>query len=385
MAEQQSQTQTLVQEVAASFVRIRPWPYRRWMESIGIPIHKGYYIEDLRTLELGWWPERECNSAFLELVGSEGMSEVRVTEVPPGKTLPPVKFALDEVVYVVEGRGLTTVWGGDDGLKKTFEWQKHSMFLIPRGHSYRLTNAQGDKPARLLHYNYLPLAMSTVASPDFFFANSFEEPDLLHGGRDDFYSPAIAAQIPDSRVIWGIRDVWFGNFFPDMRAWDKLNAMTGRGAGGRAVYVQFPRSEMMAHMSLFGADTYKKAHRHGPGFVIVIPAGEGYSIMWQEGQEKVVIPWHEASLFVPPNRWFHQHFNVGDSSARYLAFHPPSQFEGWAEKIEDLNRDQIEYPDEDSFVREKFEQEMAQRGKTSRMPQEAYQDRDYQWDYSEAN
>ena len=76
-----------------------------------------------------------------------------------------------------------------------------------------------------------------------------------------------------------------------------MSAMMGRGAGGRAVYVQFPRSEMMAHMSLFGADTYKKAHRHRPGFVIVIPAGEGYSIMWQEGGEKVVIPWHEASLF----------------------------------------------------------------------------------------
>ena len=90
-------------------------------------------------------------------------------------------------------------------------------------------------------------------------------------------------------------------------------------------------------------------------------------------------------FFVPPNRWFHQHFNVGDSSARYLAFHPPAQFEGWAEKTEDLNRDQIEYPNEDSLVRKKFEEEMAKRGKTSRMPQEAYQDRDYQWDYLEAN
>ena len=69
----------------------------------------------------------------------------------------------------------------------------------------------------------------------------------------------------------------------------------------------------------------------------MIPAGEGFSVMWREGQEdnKVVIPWHEGSIFIPPNKWFHQHFNVGESRARYLAFHPPVQFAGYAEKVED--------------------------------------------------
>ena len=33
---------------------------------------------------------------------------------------------------------------------------------------------------------------------------------------------------------------------------------------------------------------------------LVIPAGEGFSYMWPEGREKVFIPWHEASVFVPP-------------------------------------------------------------------------------------
>jgi gentisate 1,2-dioxygenase len=140
---------------------------------------------------------------------------------------------------------------------------------------------------------------------------------------------------------------------------------------------------MTAHMSVFPARTYKKAHRHGPAFTIVIPAGEGYSIMWQEGQEKLVIPWHESTLFVPPDRWFHQHFNIGETSARYLAFHPAAQFEGFSEKIEDRARDQIEYPDEDPFIRQTFEEELAKRGLTSLMAEKAYQDRDYQWAYSE--
>ena len=84
-------------------------PYDMWVESLDIPIHKGYYIEDVRKVDVGWWEERQCNAAFLQLAGQEGVTEARVTEIPPGKTLPPLKFALDEVVYVADGRGLTTV------------------------------------------------------------------------------------------------------------------------------------------------------------------------------------------------------------------------------------------------------------------------------------
>jgi len=177
----------------------------------------------------------------------------------------------------------------------------------------------------------------------------------------------------------GLRVYWYGNFFPDMRAWDKLDANVRRGAGGRSVYMQFPYSEVSAHMSVFAAQTYKKAHRHGPGRAIIIPAGEGFSIMWEEGKEKIVVPWHECSLFVPPNRWFHQHFNVGGNNARYLALHPPMQFHGHAEKVEDGAKDQIEYPDEDPFIRKKFEEDLATRGVQSLMPAEAYTDRNYEW------
>ena len=33
----------------------KTFTHDEWMESQGIPIHRGYYIEDLRTLQLGWW------------------------------------------------------------------------------------------------------------------------------------------------------------------------------------------------------------------------------------------------------------------------------------------------------------------------------------------
>lgn len=361
--------------------------YDRWIESHGIPVHRGFYVEDVKTLELGWWEERQCHAAFLKLAGQEIISEARVTEIPPGKTTSPIRFALDEIVYVADGRGLTAVWA-EGKPKKTFEWEKHSLFLLPHHHSYQLTNVQGNKPARLLHYNYLPLAMLLTPDPELFFNNPHVDLKRIYDGGQEFYSVAQSVKDTDGGSQWHAqrarqRNIWFGNFFPDLRSWDKLEVHAGRGAGGHLLLLKFPRSGMKGHMSVFPSRTYKKAHRHGPGTVIVIPAGEGYSIMWEEGKEKIVIPWHEGSVFVPPNRWFHQHFNIGAAPARYLAFHPPRGMEGYSEKVEDLARDQIEYPNEDPFVREKFVAELAKRGIKSAMPDEAYRDAKFQWQYEE--
>ena len=101
--------------------------------------------------------------------------------------------------------------------------------------------------------------------------------------------------------------------------------------------------------------------------------------MWEEGKDKVTAPWKPGSLITPPNKWFHQHFNVGQLPARYLAFHPPMQFDGHAEKVEDRARDQIEYVDEDPTVRQRFEAELSERGMTSVIPQAAYDQREFEW------
>jgi mannose-6-phosphate isomerase-like protein (cupin superfamily) len=352
------------------------YTYDRWMESVGIPIHKGYFIEDLRTVPLGRWDERECDSCFIQLAGQEGISEARVTEIRPGATLPPLKLTIDEAFYVCSGRGLTTVWS-DDGGKKSFEWQEHSMFVIPRGYSHQISNARGDQPVRLLNFNYLPIAMSTIPDASFFFNNPSSKP-FNPVSEDQLYSAAQEVKRESESAV-GV--FWVGNFFPDMRAWDKLVPFWGRGAGGTTVFINFPGSEMSCHMSVFPARTYKRAHRHGPGRVIVIPAGEGFSLMWEEGQEKVVVPWHECSMFVPPGRWFHQHFNLGANNARYLAFHPLRQFSGHGERVEDRARDQIDYSDEELWIREKFEGELARRGIKTDMPEDAYRIKDYEWKY----
>jgi oxalate decarboxylase/phosphoglucose isomerase-like protein (cupin superfamily) len=359
----------------------QPTAYQLWMEATGLPIHRGFYVPDARTVELGSWPERECKAAFLELAGLEGVSEIRVTEIPPGKSLPPMKFGMDEVVYVLDGRGLTTISDPQTHQEITFEWGKRSLFELPRNCTCTLSNAQGNAPARLLQSNYLPLALSVQGDPAFFFNNPYSGPTPLSLAAGQFASEAKAVhqELDDGGVAAGV--FWYGNFFPDMAAWENLTPFKARGAGGSVVWIRFPQSVLTAHMSVFPSRTYKKGHRHGPGWVIVIPAGEGYSIMWPEGGERVVIPWQEGSVFVPPNRWFHQHFNLGGSDARYVALHPPMHMSGFSEKIEDMARDQIEYANEDPWVRNRFQEELSKRGLTSLMAEDAYHDPKYQWNY----
>ena len=109
--------------------------YDGWVNATGAPVVKGYYVPDLRELDLGLWAERECRAAFLQLSGQEGISESRVTEIAPGKTLPPVLFALDEAVYVVDGPRLAMF-----GSRKT----------APRGRSSGRSTAYSCCPAAVV-------------------------------------------------------------------------------------------------------------------------------------------------------------------------------------------------------------------------------------------
>ncbi len=368
--------ETKKESSAPKYLWSRLSPHDLWVNSTGLPVHEGYFIQDGRTVKLAPWDEHGVDAAFLRLEGQQGFSEARISEMRPGANTPPSCYGFDEAVYVLEGQGITTLSAPDGSNKRSFEWQKHSLFLIPRYARHQFANTSGQKPARLLHYNYLPLAMAANPDPAYHLVNTYDDGRVLSDAS--LYSEA---KISAGDEMSPGMSCWSGNFFADMRAWDKLDPFRGRGAGGSAVFIRFPASPVWAHMSVFPARSYKKAHRHGPGVLIVIPTGEGFSVMWPEGAEKVFIPWQEGSIFVPPDQWFHQHFNLTESPARYLALHSPYHFNITAEAVKDPARDQIEYTEEDPAIRKYFETELAKRKLTSMMPEEAYKDAKFEWKY----
>ena len=156
--------------------------------------------------------------------------------------------------------------------------------MIPPNYTYQLSNARGDQEVRLLQCNYLPLAMLVMPIPEFFFNNEVVDYDILYSEDESRRSPRRCRSSGDDAAgERGIRAMWVGNFFPDMKTWDELEAHRQRGAGGSVIDFR-SRTGRGGHMSVFPVGTYKIAHRHGPGTVIVIPDGEGFSVLWPPGQ-----------------------------------------------------------------------------------------------------
>lgn len=359
-----------------------PWwegAYDRWLASQDVPIHTGYYVEDFRTLERRWWSLRGCPGAILNLVGHQGVTEAHVLEIPPGQTIPPFRMALEEVIYVAEGQGLATVWA-EGHPKVTFEWQKHSLFRIPNNYFYQLSNARGDRLALTLHTSYLPLAMSTNPNTDYFFNNPYVDTSELYEADGSFYS-AEARAVRQEHNRGGQKTTsenWYANFFPDLTLWDKLSAYGGAGRLAFSGGVQFPNSAIRAGLMVLPSRRYRTAHRHGPGVTIVgIQKAEGFVVMWPEGGDRVVAPWQEGAVFVPPNQWYHMHVNSGAVENRQLRIFPPQPLMAYAAPDP---KKQIPFVEEDPWIRQKFEEELARKGLTSLMPEEAYTNPSYVWD-----
>jgi hypothetical protein len=136
---------------------------------------------------------------------------------------------------------------------------------------------------------------------------------------------------------------------------------------------------MHAHVSLMPVGRYKKAHRHAAGTHVHAVDGEGYSLMWYEGDSEFKeIPWRHGFMYTPPFWMYHQHFNTCDQPARYVAcslgsrrypfisLRRKSAEGGGATSVKDGGR-QIEYEDQDNRVHRKFLEELRKTGVPSAM------------------
>jgi hypothetical protein len=113
--------------------------------------------------------------------------------------------------------------------------------------------------------------------------------------------------------------MWETNFVPDLGAIE-LKAWDQRGKGSKNIMFILADGTMHAHISEMQVGTYKKAHRHGPDFHVMCVTGQGYSLLWYEGDaDWHQVRWTHGTVFAPPDRMFHQHFNTSSQPARYLA------------------------------------------------------------------
>ncbi len=330
--------------------------YNYWVkEEERIPVAKGYYIEDLREIPVEPWKRKGGKGSYINLEGAEGFNDAYVAEIPPGGSLNPERHLFEEFIFVVAGRGASTIWQ-PNGQKQTFEWQEGSLFSPPLNTWHQEFNGWGDKPARYMAVTLAPIVLNIYRNHDFVFNSDYVFRER-YSGETDFFS-AKGRSAPGR--------IWESNFIPDTRAF-KLQEWKERGAGGSNIEFEIANNSMVTHISEFPVGTYKKGHRHGPGAHVVLLNGTGYSLLWPEGAPRKKVDWHNFSMFVPPNQWFHQHFNTGKDPARYLALRLGGRLGGAkgpnasSQSIK-LGGNQIEYEDEDREVRRLFRQECGKHG-----------------------
>jgi len=340
-------------------------PYDEFLQQEGVPVYTGFAIDDVKNVELGPWARKGGRGAYINLDGNGGTNDCYVVEIPAGGSLAPGHQMFEELVWVVEGSGATQVWY-DENKKISFEWNTGSLFSIPLNAWHQHHNGQGNKAARLLAVTTAPTVISLYHNLDFVFNCDHRFIDRFAGDEDYFTSQGKLH----------LRRVLSTNFVPDTYT-QELYGWKERGAGGRNGMFELAHNTLAAHISEFPVGTYKKAHRHGPGAHVIILSGQGYSLLWQAGGEIQEAPWKPGSMIVPPNAWFHQHFNSGATPARYLALRWGSQryvsgaFFAADAQLADVDVKQggaqIEYPDEEPVIHKTFEDHLAKAGATCRM------------------
>lgn len=350
--------------------------YQEFRDNEGVPVHKGLYVEDVRTIETGEWDRTGQRGALINLYGSEGVNDLQLQEITPGGETKTLQHLHDQIVYVPKGQGLTVIGKGDEEM--VFEWGEHSLFFIPPNTPYRHVNTTDDTPARLVADTPLPLLLTMFKDPELIFdgtgswwkyyqENKYytSDPQIV---RDDFEAKGTIS--------------WIANFVPNIRQFEEMEANPQRGAGGTSVMFPMPDASMWAHISEMPVGRYKKCHRHHPGANIGILSGKGYSTLRREKEDpRILLEWEPGMMFTPPARWWHQHFNTSGEPARYFAMHNPKLGTLDQNYVFDVTHpdNQIEYTEETTWARKHFESELREKGIESKMPDRAFTDPNYEF------
>jgi mannose-6-phosphate isomerase-like protein (cupin superfamily) len=288
-----------------------PWDgrtaYERWVEDdLKLDLHRGYSATNLKKVPVKPWGERGISAAFYDIIGAESLAGMYVAEVLPGKSSTPARQLCDEVIFVLAGRGSTTVDTPKGPI--SFEWGPNSLFAIPLNHRYQLHNSSGKEPARFVSVNTIPIVYNLFRDSKFVFGNEHQFDRL----RPDIGVSDSVLYKPDATHEKTAVNLHETTFVPDIFAVQRTS-FKEKGTGNKTVYFELANSVISVHFAEHPGLRFFNPHRHGPSaFVFTLPGSSGYTLMWQEGSQEVRYDWPEDDIgvVVPPNMWWHGHFGT---------------------------------------------------------------------------
>src|SRR5262245_37129229 len=153
-------------ELAQKFKTEKDTPYLRWVRGEGLDIVGAHYVRNLRTVELKPWARRGGCGVFLNHDASRTTNDCYVCEIPPAGKLHAQRQLFEEMVFVLDGRGSTTVWN-DAGARITFEWKAGAIFGIPLNCWHQHFNGSGQAPVRYVAVTKAPPVIIFFVASDF--------------------------------------------------------------------------------------------------------------------------------------------------------------------------------------------------------------------------
>src|SRR5712692_2214719 len=108
-------------------------PWEEWLKQENLPVHRDYYISDLRKAEVKPWKRLGpgVNGAYIDLIGGEGVNVGYLCELAPGAKTEPQRYLFEEVLYVLTGEGDSLIWNPGSKSKQTVRWKAGSVLAPP--------------------------------------------------------------------------------------------------------------------------------------------------------------------------------------------------------------------------------------------------------------
>jgi hypothetical protein len=256
-------------DLAQKFKTEKDTPYQRWVRSERLDLIDARYVRNLRTVELKSWVRRGGRGVFLNHDASRTTNDCYICEIPPAGKLAPHRQMYEEMVFILDGRGSTTVWN-HAGQRVTFEWQAGAIFGIPINCWHQHFNGSGQAPVRYVAVTNAPSVINLFADLEFIFGQEHDFKSRFSGEPDYF---ATGKELEGCKLTT--------NFIPDALNLPLPRADV-RGAGGGHIRFNLAKASLDAHISQFPVATYKKAHAHAAGAHVIILSGEGYSLLWHD-------------------------------------------------------------------------------------------------------
>ena len=354
--------------------------YSKFLEQENVPVYGGWEA-DVYAIQLAPWKRQGegIRGAYVVLDGAGGLIDNSVMEIPVGGQTNPEHHLFEEQIIVMRGEGEAHFWQNDENKKSTIRFKRGSVFAPPLNTWHQFINT-GNEPILLVNETDLPLKIDLFHNAEFMFNSQFQFTDR-YSGQTDYFDPENSKTYNSTpkhhslSIVNMVRDAW---------TWRLFHA--GQGFGDIDRHILMSNNVMPTHIEQFPIGTYERAHSHGPGAAIVLLKGNGYSLLWHadntispwkngKGDQVHRVDWREGIIFVPPQRWFHQHFNTGKDATRFimLGSRPGNELYKMTAK-EIFMKDgaggsyMVMFHEQDPYVSELFKEELAKQGTRLRMP-----------------